>query len=96
MNKKLFERYAAIKMQISALEEEMEVLQPDLLAEMPEDTPVELENIGTFSIGKRKKWTFPKEVEVVRQKLKEEEKLSQQTGTATYEENKFITFKVMK
>lgn len=96
MNRKIFERYASLKLQIFALEEEMESLQPDLLAEIPDDTPVELENIGTFSLGKRKKWTFPQNVEETRTKLKEEEKLSQQTGTAVYEENKFITFKATR
>lgn len=96
MTKELFEKYATLKLEIAKLESEAEELKAQIVPEMPLDTPVELEGFGIFSMVPKKTWKYTDPTESLRSKLKDEEKLEQQTGAATYEEKPYLLFKPNK
>ena len=95
MTKENFEKYAELKIQISLLEKEIELLQPLILEEMPEK-PVDLEGVGTFSLGSRKTWSYSSELEKIKTDLKESEKVEQQKGIAEYTEKPYLMFRQVK
>ena len=95
MTKENFTRYAELKLQIASLEAQIEELQPLILAEMP-DKPVELTDVGVFSVGSRKTWKYTDATELVREKLKSFEKVEQQTGAARFTEKPYLLFKPKK
>ena len=95
MTKQNFELYAEYKIQIADLEAKIEELQPLILAEMP-DKPVELTDVGIFSMGNRKTWAYSQDLEQKKTIVKEQEKLEQQTGAATFTEKPYLLFKPKK
>lgn len=92
--KDILNDYAKIKLEIKLLEEKAELLNAQALEIIQEAGVEEIEvgDLGKLLIGKRRKWTFPKDVEDWRKDLKEKEKEAQQRGTATYIENAYIIF----
>lgn len=93
MNKETFVRYAELKNEIKRLENEIEVLQPIIMAEMGENEEVEVAGVGLFTIGKRRTWEFPENIKDIEGELKVMKKEAQQSGEAEYEENPYLTFR---
>lgn len=92
MNKQLFSNYAAKKIQMKALEEELELMKPEILKEMGDNEEVEIEG-GVFTITKKRNWTYPEEIKKQDEALKAKKKEAEQLGTAEYTETIYPTFK---
>jgi hypothetical protein len=98
MNTELFKEYADLKTNIKLMEARVDELNKTLLEQVLEagaDTKVQVPQ-GSFTIMMRKKWTYPPEVLQLREELKQEEKIAQQTATATFEEEPTLMFRVAK
>ena len=97
MNKELFEKYAELKIQQKAIENEISELAPSILTSIAEAgaDKVELDS-GSFVVETRKKWEFSDVVEGMRAKVKESEKEEMANGTATFDESKILKFLASK
>lgn len=93
---------AEIKLKIAKLEEEYDMLKPQLQQAVKELTvdaekeSVEVGDLGSFSLSVFRKWTYSaptQEMAAHLEKVKEEEK---QTGLARAEETPVIRFTVKK
>ena len=97
MTKASFDRYADIKTQIKALEEEAETLKPQILAEMHEAGSDKVEHeFGNFVITKKKTWQFSDRYDSMKDVLKQLESDEKADGTATFEEMEILMFKEKK
>jgi hypothetical protein len=94
MNKENLNRYAELKAQIKALEAEVDDLKPGILAEMKASEADKVDHdAGTFTVSRRKSWTFTPKVESIRESLKTAEADEKADGSATFEETEFLLFK---
>lgn len=99
MNRTILERYAQLKSEIKAREDELDMLQPQVLSEVKaisEDQPVQLEGVGTYSITKKKKWQFSEAVLDLKSKATALEIEEKADGTATFEESDVLVFRELK
>lgn len=93
MDKELFTEYATIKLQIKELEEKLDPLKEKIVAQIGEcEDPIEIDE-GTFTVSKRRKYIYPKEINDLEKKLKEEKVTAERIGSATYVENSVLMFK---
>lgn len=94
MNKQHLEKYAELKNQIKILEENIDELQPLILAEMETEQADEIDTeFGRFLTGKRRTYTYPQEIESEIEKIKELKKEAEAKGTASYTEKSYLIFK---
>ncbi len=88
--------YADLKAQISVLENQLEILKPEvetIVVELaPEDKVVETE-FGTFTMVPKRKYTYSEAVQLAEKALKDTKKNEEATGVATYEVNPYVLFK---
>jgi hypothetical protein len=100
MNKEQLERYASIKRQIAALEEEADLLRPSIVNAML-DTESEKINLvgedgvtitGSFTLEKKRSWEFSDSVTEAEEGLKELKAEEKATGVATYTEAPILKF----
>jgi len=90
----IFDQYAAKKLQLVALEEELDALKPQVIAAIQEQEADQVEHSsGLFSLQARRTWTYPLEVQLQEENLKAEKKQCEQIGTATYSEKPVLVFK---
>lgn len=95
MNKFIFnqnslDRYAEIKNQIKALDEEAEKLKPEVIDSLRAiETKAFKSAIGQFLIIKRKVWKYSEGFKKKVAKLKDKE---EKDGTATFTESEGITY----
>lgn len=90
-NKELLLKYANLKIQASQIEDELELLKPEVQAEVEAligetDQQVALENLPgiSFIMAKtRAKWEYSAHTQAQEQALKETKKGEEQTGVAT-------------
>lgn len=93
----LYEKYAILSAQIEEIEEQKELLRKQILQEMIEsDKDKEETNLGTFSITRLKKWTYPKRITELEEQFKTEKALTQSTGEATFIEQESLRFTKVK
>lgn len=93
MNKQNFEKYAQLKEQEKEIAEEIKELKPLLVEDMLEAKADKVESdYGTFSIVKRKHWTYSSDTQALDLKLKEIKKTEEADGTATYTEKENLMF----
>jgi len=93
--KAMLRRHAEIAISIKALETEkdltkdiiLEILRTDL------DGKFAVDDLGTLSIGTRKKWEYPAVVADIEDALKEAKKNAEADGTAAFTESEFLTFR---
>ena len=97
MNKPLLTHYAELKIQASAIEEELKSLQPDVLNELAavNDVPVDIER-GSFLITRRKTWTYTGAVQALSDTLATTKAEEQATGDASYVEDRTVVFKMKR
>jgi len=90
MTKEKFLRYAEIKRQLKELKSEADALAPELMSEMAAagKDKVEFEG-GAVTIGRKKTWKFPAEIEAMEADLDEKKKEAQADGSATFEESSY-------
>ena len=85
--------YAALKLKISALEDELkplvEEIQSMMVAEEVDEIGFEL---GKISLSYLKTWTYPDEVNDLLEEGKQAKKTAEKIGTATFVEKPSIKF----
>lgn len=98
MNKDTLIKYAELKQEIKILEAKLEEIQPEVLEMLVEsgNDEVELGGLGTFVLAKRRKYIYTPAVQSLEAELKDQKKLEEQTGDATYTENPYVLFKGIK
>lgn len=94
--RKLLMDYAAVKQQIKALEAKAEEMQEDVIRVVettnPVDKVVDIENIGTFTMVPKRKYTYPADVTDLEEKVKQLKKESEAKGTALVTEQPYLKF----
>ena len=94
MNDALFCRYAELKKQMTALEREIESLQPQVYEELKQLPDPKLKTqYGSFSITRRATWTYSEEIQRIDEDLKAKRKGEQENGTAKAEYTESVTFR---
>lgn len=98
-NKQILLDYARIKIEISKLEAELEMIKPSALSEVlairgEQDVPVQLQELPgySFTVQKRKTWTYPLFIQEAQKSVKEKQKEAEATGEATFEEKEQLMF----
>lgn len=93
--KDILNEYAKIKGMIKVLEEQADELNPKVLGLMKDNEfgEIEVSDIGKLCLGSRRKWNYSEKVTELDGVLKEQKKIEEQTGEATYIENKYVIFK---
>jgi alpha-galactosidase/6-phospho-beta-glucosidase family protein len=97
----LLEEYAAKKAELQALEEELVAMEPKVLTALEKAGVDTLkENYGTFSVVYRKRWTYSEELTEKEKEyktiVKARQQEEQQSGEATAEETKGLSFRAYK
>ena len=88
-----YEEYAVLNSQIEVLEEQKERLRSKILEEMVTNGENKKETgVGSFSISKLKKWTYPERVTKIGEEFKAEKAKAESTGEATYVETDSLRF----
>lgn len=94
MNTQILDQYATKKLQLIAIEEELEALKPQVVAAIQEQEADQIDHAaGLFSLQARRSWTYPLEIQLQEENLKAEKKQAEQLGTATYSEKPVLVFK---
>jgi regulator of replication initiation timing len=92
MNKEILSRYAALKRDIAQAETELDELKPQVIEMMGDNDAIETD-FGTFSISKRRTWTYTPALTEKEKQLKVDKKLEEQLGTATYTEAPVLMYR---
>jgi len=92
MNKELLEKYAHLKQVVAEAEVELDELKPQIVEMMGDNEEVQTD-FGKFLLNKRRSWTYPEPLVEREKQLKVDQKLAQQLGTASYEEQKVLVYK---
>jgi len=93
----LYDEYAKLDAEISALEAKKEQLRPHILQQMIDSGQTKVETaVGKFSVTKLKKWTYPERVVAIGESFKAEKAKAESTGEATYEEQDSLRFTGIK
>lgn len=87
--------YASLKLQISALEDQIDMIKPEVelivLELNPADKAVEIDE-GRFEMVPKRKYTYTDAVKIVEDNLKEMKKTQEANGHATYVEEPYLKF----
>lgn len=93
----VFEEYARLNAEISALEAKKEQLRPHIVNMMIERGEKKIEtDLGNFSLGVTKTWTYPEAISEMADQLKAAKSKAESTGEATCEEKPRLTFTAVK
>lgn len=97
MDKTLFKKYADIKNQIAQLQEEADEIAQQVTLEMNNNQLDKVESdFGTFYFTTRKSWKYSEAVDDLAENLKQTKKDEEETGRATFEETKSLSFRAVK
>jgi hypothetical protein len=97
ITKEQLREYAQIKAQLKALTAQEATLKKDILVTMSDEGAEKIDTeFGTFSLAKRKSWTYPQSIVEMQADLKVAMKTAEAKGEATYEENPYFVFKEAK
>lgn len=93
----LFEEYAQLEIQAKEIEAKKEQLRPHILQNMLNHGEKKVETaVGSFSLSKLKKWSYPPRIAELEESFKAEKAKAQSTGEATYEETDSLRFTMIK
>lgn len=97
MQKDIFKKYADIRLELAALEEQESLLKGEILQSL-EDKGKDKEetDFGTFSVRSKKTWTYSKKVQKMQDDLKIQKYTEEQKGVATAEEKSYLAFSAPK
>jgi DNA-binding protein YbaB len=88
--------YAALKAQMSILEDKMEALKPEVerivIETNPTDQVVEVEGVGTFTMVAKRKYIYPAYVIEKEEAFKEAKKEAEAKGDAQASETRYLKF----
>ena len=94
MKKELFEELASLMTERAKLDERIESVRNQVSAEMEQNEVDKVESdYGNFYFVVRKKWTYCEAIQTAEEKLKAAKKKAEESGTATCEESKSLTFR---
>jgi len=94
MNKKIFQKYAQIKNQIKELQLQAKEIEKSVLEEMKKaGAEIVKSDWGTFSIAKRRIWTYSPKVIDLSEKLRLLKKEEEEKGIASYKINENIVLR---
>lgn len=96
MNKEILKRFAELKIEAKRIDNEIEFLQPEVLKEIQAISttdPVQVDDLGVFSLRSLKKWHFSEELLDMKVKVTEKEAEEKANGTAKFEESTSVSFK---
>ena len=96
--KELLQKYADLKAVIAEAEDEIDVLKSDICSKMTEQgaDKIDAENLGTFTLAKKKTWKYSEQVEAASESLNIMKRDEQACGTATFVEDPYLVFKPLK
>lgn len=95
-------RAAEIKTQIKQLQDEYDMMQPEIVRQVKELSvgtdkyALKVGDIGTFIIAKKRSWTYSQAVQALELKLKEQKKTEEADGTAELAESEILKFNLPK
>ncbi len=93
----IFDEYAIVVAQMEALEKKKDEMRPKIIEEMVSKGMKKLDTaVGTFSVVKLKKWTYPQEVLDINEAFKAAKAKAESTKEATYEEVDSMKFIITK
>jgi hypothetical protein len=93
----LYGEYAELEAQIAALEAKKDQLRPHIIKMMIDQGLDKIETaLGKFSVGKRKVWSYPDEVNELNEQYKAAKAKAESTGEANYEEVDQLRFTMAK
>lgn len=93
----LYEEYALLETQAIEIAEKKEKLRPLIMQQMLAKGQTKIETgVGSFSVNKLKKWTYPERIVQMEDEFKAEKAKSQSTGEATYVEEDSLRFTIIK
>ena len=92
MNKELLAKYAELKQIVTEAEAQLDELKPQVIEMMGDNDAIETD-FGTFSLSKRRTWTYSPAITEREKQLKVDKKLEEQLGTAQYVENPILIYK---
>lgn len=94
-DKDILNQYAQLKLDIKALEEKADELNPEVLAimETNELGEIVVGEYGKLSLASRRTWKYPKPIKDLEDDLKMQKKEAEQTGAAESVEKSYVIFK---
>lgn len=98
MNTELLKKYEAIKLEIRGLEAQLDAISPEVVAILEDaQQTVGVDQIetdkGKFYFTTRKSWKYTDAVKAKEEEVKELKKTEEETGVATCEESKSLTYR---
>jgi len=93
MQQSLYQTYADIDLQIKELTKMKDSIRDEILKGMLTDGNDKLQNeVGSFTVSKLKKWTYPEDVISLSTKLEIAKEVAKNELTATYTEEPSLRF----
>ena len=98
MNKLIFENLAKLERGKKDIEIEIELARHAVIMEMKKENAdtAKVTEVGTFTLTKRKKWSYSDEVKVAEGNVKNLKKVEEETGIAKFEESESLLFRPKK
>jgi len=95
--KNILDEYAKLKIEIKALEEKADELNPKVLEALRENDlgEVQVSDLGVLTVATRRTWRYSPTLKEEEAILKEKKKNEERLGLANYEEKSFVTFKAI-
>jgi hypothetical protein len=93
----LYEEYALLETQEKEIKLKKEQLRPLIMEQMISNGQKKVDTgVGSFSVNKLKKWTYPERITKMEEDFKAEKAKTQSTGEATYVEEDSLRFTIVK
>lgn len=94
MNVEAIKKYEAIKLEMKGLEAQLKSLEPEVTEalESVDEDQIETDN-GKFYFTERKSWTYTDDVKNKEKEVKTLKKTEEETGKATCEIKKSLTYR---
>lgn len=93
----LYEEYALLVTEEEKIKTKKEQLRPLIMEQMIRNGEKKVDTgVGSFSVNKLKKWTYPEHITKMEEDFKAEKAKTQSTGEATYVEEDSLRFTIVK
>ncbi len=98
MNNKALIEYAALEAEYRALEAKREAMRENIVNMFlkAKIDKMEVDNVGSFTVGRRTSWTYTDAVKKIEERLKIARTKEQQKGLAKSSETEYLLFKEPK
>lgn len=97
MDKELLKKYEGVELKLKALETEKEVIRNMILDQMVKSDLKKTDgDLGSFTVGSRKSWTYSDKIETLTEKVKLAKAKEEKNGTAKAVETNYLMYKMVK